>query len=163
MSKRLAGLLAILVSALVATPSATALSKPEVIRLLELPEGFAPLSASVDFEQLEAGDSFSFVQGLFAWEGKKAGKRLGHIDGYCQLVSAVSASGGATFYCAVSTFLPAGQILFQGFERVNVFRPGATVFPITGGTGHYRNARGWVQIRDIGSSGKTADVFHLVP
>jgi len=35
-------------------------------------------------------------------------------------------------------------------------------YPVTGGTGRYRNARGWVKIRDIGATGKTADSFHLL-
>ena len=160
--KKLGLILAVFVVAFVASASASALSAPEVIRILEVPEGFTPLSASLNFDQgLKAGDSFAFVQGLYAWAGTKRGKRIGHIDGSCQIVSAVS-NGAGTSYCTVSAFLPAGQILFQGFQPFTA-GPGKFVYPITGGTGLYSNARGWVNIKDIGFSGKTADVFHLAP
>ena len=48
------------------------------------------MPAPFNFEQgLKAGDSFAFVQGLYTWAGTKRGKRIGHIDGSCQIVSAV--------------------------------------------------------------------------
>lgn len=160
--KRLVLIPAVVVAALVATTSVSALNKPEVIRILEVPEGFTPLSASFDFAQLKAGDSFAFVQGLYTWAGTKRGKRIGHIDGSCQIVTAISKTGAGTSYCTASAFLPAGQLLFQGFQRFTA-GPGTFVYPITGGTGGYSNARGWVNVKDIGFSGKTADVFHLLP
>ena len=159
--KRLVLIPAVVVAALVATTSVSAVNKPEVIRILEVPEGFTPLSASFDFAQLKAGDSFAFVQGLYTWAGTKRGKRIGHIDGSCQIVTAISKTGGGTSYCTASAFLPAGQLLFQGFQPFTA-GPGTYVYPITGGTGGYSNARGWVDLKDIGSSGKTADVFHIL-
>ena len=160
--RRLLAALAVVAVGLVGTANASALNKPEVLRILELPEGFTPLSASFDPRQpLKAGDSFGFVQGLYTWSGTKRGKRAGHIEGWCGFVSAVS-NGAGTVYCAVEAFLPEGRILFEGFQHVTA-GPGRSVWAVTGGTGHYRDARGWVDIKDIGISGKTADVFHLVP
>ena len=89
----------------------------------------------------------------------KRGARVGHIDGSCQIVSAVSAAGAGTLSCAATAVLPEGRILFQGHDRLGPLK----TFPITGGTGRYANARGWVSIKEIGFSGKTANVFHLVP
>jgi hypothetical protein len=159
--KALVALLSGLVAALLAA-SASALTKPEVLHILELPEGFTPLTASLDFTRLKPGDGFAFVQGLYTWKGKAHGKRIGHIDGSCQIVSTVSESGAGKASCAAHAFLPGGSLLFQGYQPFTA-GPGRFVYPITGGTGRYANARGWVAIRDIGSTGKEADVFHLVP
>ncbi len=160
--KVVAAVLVVLVAAFLAATSARALTKPEVLSVLELPEGFTPLTASLDFTRLKPGDGFAYVQGLYTWAGTKRGKRIGHIDGSCQIVSAVSKTGAGKAYCAANAFLPAGQILFQGYQPFTA-GPGRFTYPITGGTGNYANARGWVEIRDIGTSGKTADVFHLLP
>ena len=160
--KPLVAVVAGFIAAFLAATSASALTKPEVLSILEVPEGYTPLSASLDFTRLKPGDGFAFVQGLYTWAGAKRGKRIGHIDGSCQIVSAVSKTGAGKSYCAANAFLPAGQLLFQGYQRFTA-GPGRFTYPITGGTGRYANARGWVEIRDIGSSGKTADVFHLLP
>jgi hypothetical protein len=161
--KNLAALiLAILVLAPVDAASASALSRSEVLRILEVPEGFTPLSASLDLTKpLKPGDSFAFVQDLYTWAGTKPGKRIGHLDGACQVVSAVSASGAGKAYCIAHAFLPAGQILIQGFQPFTAGL-GRYVYPVTGGTGRYSSTRGWVAIRDLSETGKTADVFHLV-
>jgi len=160
--KSLGAVVASLAAALVAATSTSALSRPEVLSVLELPEGFTPLTASLDFTRLKPGDGFAFVQGLYTWAGVKRGKRIGHIDGSCQIVSAVSATGAGKAHCAANAFLPGGQILFQGYQPFRA-GPGTFTYPITGGTGHYANVRGWVRIRDIGTLGKEADVFHLLP
>jgi hypothetical protein len=159
---RLGSVLTAVVLALIATSSTSALSKPEVLSILEVPEGFTPLGASLDFTHLKPGDSFAFVQGLYTWAGQKRGTRIGHIAGSCQIVSTLSATGAGKSHCTATAFLPTGQILFGGYQRFTA-GPGTFTYPIIGGTGHYANARGWVRIKDIGTSGKTADVFHLVP
>ncbi len=148
-----------LVFALVATTSVAALEKPAVVSVLVLPEGFTPLTADLDPTGFKAGDSFGFVGGAYTWAAMKRGARVGHIDGSCQIVSAVSAAGAGTLSCAATAVLPEGRILFQGHDRLGPLK----TFPITGGTGRYANARGWVSIKEIGFSGKTANVFHLVP
>jgi len=161
--KPIAGMLAGLVAALVAATGAPALSKPEVLNILELPEGGTPLSPHLDFIRLKPGDSFAFVQGLYTWAGVKPGKRIGHIDGSCEIVSTLSPSGVGKTHCVANAFLPRGQILFQGFQRIGGAHATFT-FPITGGTGHYANVRGWVRIRNLTPGGeKAADVFHLLP
>jgi hypothetical protein len=147
-----------LVTALVGTTSVSALEKPEVVSVLVLPEGFTPLTADFDVTRFKAGDSFGFVGGMYTWAGMKRGTRTGHIEGSCQIVSAVAATGAGTLYCASTALLPRGRILFQGHAPLGSLK----TFPITGGTGRYANARGWVRIKEIGFSGKTANVFHLV-
>ncbi|MGZ8741271.1 MAG: allene oxide cyclase barrel-like domain-containing protein [Gaiellaceae bacterium] len=149
-------LIASLVASLIATTGASALNRPEVLSVLVLPEGFTPLTTDLDVTQFKAGDSFGFVGGMYTWAGVKQGKRIGRVEGSCQFVSAVSSTG----YCTASAFLPGGRILFQGHDHLG---PAPATFPITGGTGRYANARGWVSIKDIGISGKTANVFHLLP
>ena len=157
--KRLVLILAGLVAALVASTGVSALDRPEVVSVLVLPEGFTPLTADFDVTRLKAGDSFGFVGGTYTWAGTKRGTRIGRIEGSCQIVSAVSEAGAGTLSCASTAFLPGGRILFQGHDRLGSLK----TFPITGGTGRYANARGWVRIKEIGFSGKTANVFHLLP
>ena len=110
-------LIAGLVAALVATTSASALDRPEVLSVLVLPEGFTPLTADFDVTGLKAGDSFGFVGGMYTWAGTKRGERTGHTEGSCQVVGVVSATG-AGGYCAGTAFLPRGRILFQGHDRL---------------------------------------------
>jgi hypothetical protein len=137
-------------------------TRSEVLRILEVPEGFTPLTSSIDFSKpLKPGDAFAYVQGLYTWSGNERGNRIGHLDGTCQVVSAVSASGVGKAYCIAHAFLPGGQVLFQGFQPFTAGL-GKYVYPVTGGTGRYSNVRGWVAIKDVSETGKTADVFHLV-
>ena len=156
--KRSILILAGLVAALVATTSVSALDRPEVVSVLVLPEGFTPLT-DIDVTRFKAGDSFGFVGGMYTWTGTKKGNRTGRIDGSCQIVSAVSPAGRGTLACAATAVLQAGRILFEGHDELGPHK----TFPITGGTGRYANARGWVTIKEIGFSGKTANVFHVLP
>jgi hypothetical protein len=146
--KRLVLALAVLAAALVAATGGSALDRPEVVSVLVLPEGYTPLTPDFDAFKLKAGDSFGFVGGMYSWEGTKRGQRIGRIDGSCQIVSAVSAAGGGTLYCAATAFLPAGRILFQGNDQLGPVKS----FPITGGTGRYGDARGRVTIKEIGTA-----------
>lgn len=138
----------------------TSASASRIIRVLELPEGFTLLS-NADFAKLRPGDAFAYVQGIYAWSGDHHGRRIGHLDGTCQIVSNISANGAGKAYCVAHIFLADGQILFQGIQP---FSAGLSRYryPITGGTGRYQTARGWVSIRDLSETGKTADIFHLV-
>ena len=135
-------------------------SSARVLRLLEVPEGFTPLTP-IDFSKpLKPGDTFAYVQGLYTWSGSGKGERIGHLDGTCQIVSSVSTEGIGKAYCLAHAFLGDGAILFQGIQRVTAGLSRYS-YPITGGTGRYASVRGWVAIRDLSETGKTADVFHL--
>jgi hypothetical protein len=151
--------LSFVVFAQIATAGTSAPSS-RTIRILEVPEGFTPLS-NADFTKLKPGDGFAYVQGIYTWSGNHQGRRIGHLDGTCQIVSNISAEGTGKAYCIAHMFLADGDILFQGIQP---FAAGLSRYryPITGGTGRYQTARGWVSIRDLSESGKTADVFHLV-
>jgi len=151
---------ALLVSAQVTDAGASARAS-RVMRILELPEGFTPLTATDFTKSIKAGDAFAYVQGLYTWSGGRRGGRIGHLDGTCQIVSNVSGKGEGKAYCLAHAFLPGGEILFQGIQP---FTAGLSHYryPITGGTGRYATVRGWVAIRDLSETGKTADVFHLV-
>jgi hypothetical protein len=159
--KSLAAALLTLAALVQIGPAGAASTSSEVLRIVEIPEGFTALSATLDFSKpLKAGDAFAYVQGLYTWSGSERGKRLGHLDGTCQIVSPIAASGAGKAYCVAHAFLPGGQILFQGIQPFTA-GPSRYVYPVTGGTGRYSNARGWVAIKDLGETGKTADVFHL--
>jgi hypothetical protein len=138
----------------------TSAASPRTMRVLEVPEGFTPLS-NADFSKPKPGDGFAYVQGIYTWSGNRQGRRVGHLDGTCQIVSNISAGGGGNAYCIAHMHLADGEILFQGIQP---FTAGLSHYryPITGGTGRYQTARGWVSIRDLSASGKTADIFHLV-
>jgi hypothetical protein len=148
-----------ILAALVASASASAIDKPEVISVLVLPVRVTPLG-ELDFEKLKAGDHFGFAGVMYSWSGRKRGNRIGRIEGQCQVVSAVSARGAGTLYCASTAFLPGGRILFEGHDHLGTTPKS---FPITGGTGRYADARGSVTTKDIGFSGKAANVFRLLP
>ena len=148
----------------VTAPAASAhglAAAPRVLRVLEVPEGFTPLTPTDFTKSIKAGDAFAYVQGLYTWSGGGKGQRIGHLDGTCQIISNVSAEGAGKAYCVAHAFLPGGEILFQGIQP---FTAGLSHYryPITGGTGTYATVRGWVAIRDLSETGKTADVFHVV-
>jgi len=150
--------LSLAVFAQIATAGTPAASS-RILRVLEVPEGFTPLS-NADFSKLKPGDGFAYVQGIYTWSGNRHGRRIGHLDGTCQIVSTISVDGAGKAYCVAHMSLADGDILFQGIQP---FTAGLSHYryPITGGTGRYQTARGWVSIRDLSETGKTADVFHL--
>jgi hypothetical protein len=82
-------------------------------------------------------------------------KRVGRDQGFC--VHIALAKG---WECVFTTFLPGGQITAEGPEsdNENVSYPAA----ITGGTGKYKNARGWSTETPRNKAATKFDlVFHL--
>jgi hypothetical protein len=79
--------------------------------------------------------------------------KVGTDQGYCIRIVV-----GKSWECNWTTFLAGGQITVEGpFSDT-----GNTVLAITGGTGKYRNARGWMELNYHNPAGTEFDfVFHL--
>ena len=78
---------------------------------------------------------------------------VGTDNGYC-----VRTVKGAAWECVWTTFLPAGQITVEGpfSDTAN------TTLAITGGTGLYAHARGWMALNYHNPQGTEFDfVFHV--
>jgi hypothetical protein len=97
-----------------------------------------------------AGNVLTFANDVF--DSADASK-VGSDQGYCVRIVV-----GKTWECNWTTFLPGGQITVEGpFSDI-----GNTVVAITGGTGKYRDARGWMELDYHNAAGTKFDfVFHL--
>ena len=64
---------------------------------------------------------------------------------------------GAAYECIWTTFLASGQITVEGpfYDKKN------SVLAITGGTGAYANARGWMALSSKAGGTKYDFVFHI--
>jgi hypothetical protein len=84
-----------------------------------------------------AGDQFLFAGDAFK---RKGGTQIGRASGTC---TTMSTGAVGEVLCAVSFSLRDGQIATQGmFVAADLFGGKTVSFPITGGTGRYRGARG---------------------
>jgi hypothetical protein len=83
------------------------------------------------------GDVFVFAGDTF---NRKGGTKLGRAAGTC---TTLSTGAAGEVMCVINFSLPGGQISTQGLNLTAEEFGGMTVsFPITGGTGKYRDARG---------------------
>ena len=96
------------------------------------------------------GNVLTFANPVFN-EGGTA--QVGSDNGYC-----VRTVKGAAWECVWTTFLPAGQITVEGpFSDTS-----NTTLAITGGTGLYAHARGWMALNYHNPQGtEFAFVFHV--
>jgi len=96
------------------------------------------------------GNVLTFANPVY--DGSDATK-VGTDNGYC-----VRSVKGKTWECMWTTFLSGGQITVEGpFSDT-----GNTKLAITGGTGTYANARGWMELNFHNKKGTKFDfVFHL--
>jgi len=97
-----------------------------------------------------AGNVLTFANDVF--DSSDANK-VGSDQGYCIRIVV-----GKSWECNWTTFLAGGQITVEGpFSDT-----GNTALAITGGTGKYRNARGWMELKYHNPAGTEFDfVFHL--
>ena len=158
--------IAMFVAALWAT-SASALNGPKVFSVLEVRSIEQPMG-SFTFEQPPVGgDQFAFRDTLYRWSGAKQGTRIGHLQGVGTFVTGFGPrfTKRATVHFTVQAYLPGGSVMVEGYGRVNPRGPSKYTFPVVGGTGIYANARGQVNVRDLGDgdSSKTNVTFHLLP
>ena len=98
----------------------------------------------------QAGNILTFANDVY--NGADATK-VGSDQGYCVRIVV-----GKSWECNWTTFLPNGQITVEGpFSDT-----GNTVIAITGGTGKYAKARGWMELNYHNPAGTEFDfVFHL--
>lgn len=161
--KTLGSLVAVVVLALVMTSGASSLSRPEVISLLDVTVTTVtdPPNAFQQNAPPTTGTRFFFTDALYTWAGSKRGKRVGRLEGNCTFTGQPDATT-VTGFCHASAFLPAGQIVIAGSARFGE-RSDKFALAVTGGTGHYGNARGWASVRNIGQGDNSSLIFHLVP
>jgi hypothetical protein len=97
-----------------------------------------------------AGNVLTFANDVFDRADKV---KVGTDQGYCVRIVV-----GKTWECNWTTILSGGQITVEGpFSDT-----GNTVLAITGGTGKYRNARGFMELNFHDPAGTKFDfVFHL--
>jgi allene oxide cyclase-like protein len=86
------------------------------------------------------GDQFVYAGDLFDHRG---GTKVGRAGGFCTTTSGDGQNAGEVS-CTTNFVLASGQIVGEGlFDSADLFERGKTLpFPITGGTGIYRGARG---------------------
>ncbi len=97
-----------------------------------------------------AGDILTFANPVF---DKKNSKQVGTDQGYCVRVVVHE-----SWECNLTTFLPKGQITVEGpfYDTKN------SVFAITGGTGAYSNARGWMELNSLAGGTQFDFIFHVI-
>jgi hypothetical protein len=93
-----------------------------------------------------AGDAFTFT-------GTLAGRRSGTEQGSCTFVTAT------TSQCSISAFFANGELVFEGalpFDKTDF------QIPLTGGTGEFSRARGFVAVHVTNATGTVDDlVMHI--
>jgi hypothetical protein len=160
--------LAVLAAALVGwTASASALTSPRVISVLDAPPG-VDLPMGFEFDQPPVGgDQFAFMHTLYRWAGTKQGARIGHLYVVGTFVTGFGPrfSHPALMLFDAQAYLPGGSIVAEGYGRLNPNGPSRLTLAVIGGTGTYANARGQVNVRDLGNGNidKTSIIFRLLP
>ena len=98
----------------------------------------------------QAGNILTFANDVY---NSADATKVGSDQGYCVRIVV-----GKSWECNLTTFLPNGQITVEGpFSDT-----GNTVIAITGGTGKYAKARGWMELNYHNPAGTEFDfVFHL--
>ncbi len=98
------------------------------------------------------GDQLPFNNPIFNWNNTR---KVGVDQGNC--VRASTANG--RWECMWTTFLPRGQVTVEG---PYLDAKATTQLSITGGTGAYSNARGWMTLH-LRGDGNFDFVFHFQP
>jgi hypothetical protein len=97
-----------------------------------------------------SGDILTFANEVF--DGADA-QKVGTDQGYCIRIVV-----GKSYECNWTTILASGQITVEGpFLDV-----GDSTLAVTGGTGRYRNARGFMKLHPLENGTKFAFEFHLI-
>jgi hypothetical protein len=102
------------------------------------------------------GDQFVFAGDVF---DRKGGKKLGRLGGVCTTVSPTET------FCVSNFKLHGGQIAGEVFANsAKLFGGTRVAGPVTGGSGIYRHARGYVTVRippDVPNLTDANFVIHL--
>ena len=96
------------------------------------------------------GDLLTFANEVF---DRTDASHSGHDQGMC-----IRTIAGAAWECWLTTFLAGGQITVEGpfYDTRN------SKWAITGGTGAYSDARGWMELKSREGGTKFDFIFHLV-
>ena len=97
-----------------------------------------------------AGDILTFANEVF---DRADAHSVGTDQGYCIRIVV-----GKSYECNWTTILSDGQITVEG----PFLDTGDSTLAVTGGTGRYRNARGFMQLHPLENGTKFAFGFHLV-
>jgi hypothetical protein len=134
--------------ALVAAASGGSGSSSSTIRVVER----ATTDAVTDTGEAgdSAGDLLTFANDLYNASNTQ---KVGTDNGFC-----VRTVAGKTWECWWTAFLADGQITVEG----PFFDAGPSKLAITGGTGRYSRARGWMELRARNDQGTEYDfVYHV--
>ena len=97
------------------------------------------------------GDVLTFANDVFDQEDSS---KVGSDQGYC-----IRMIVGESWECVWTTFLPRGQITVEG----PFYDTKDSVLAITGGTGAYSFARGWMELKTRAGGTEFDFIFHLSP
>ena len=97
------------------------------------------------------GDVLTFTNDVF---DEKDSSKVGSDQGYC-----IRMIVGESWECVWTTFLPRGQITVEG----PFYDTKDSVLAITGGTGAYSFARGWMELKSRAGGTEFDFIFHLSP
>jgi allene oxide cyclase len=97
------------------------------------------------------GDILTFSNPVF---DAKNSKQVGSDQGFC-----IREVVGQSWECNWTTLLAGGQITVEGpfYDTKN------SQLAITGGTGAYSHARGWMQLNSLAGGTQYDFIFHLIP
>ncbi len=153
----------VVMSVVVWVASASAAGNPKVFSLLAVDNGKGqPINGFMFDRQPAAGDQFPISENIYKWAGTKKGAAAGHDQGIATFVNVGHTSQTTLF--TVTAYLSGGTIIVDGMAKT-INGPSSLTLPITGGTGKYAGARGYVVVRPLGNgSGNNSNLeFHLLP
>ena len=165
------GILLVLIVSLVAAwgTSASAISTPQTFSLLEVstPDSEQQIGDFTFDRPPRGGDQVAVANELYKWAGTKKGARAGRDEVLLTFITGFGSdfTQHATVLFVAQVYLRGGTILVEGYGQINPDGPSRYTFPITGGTGIYANARGYVNVRDLGDGNQNTTnlEFHLMP
>lgn len=165
------GILLVLVVSLLAVwaSSASAIKGAKTFSLLEVstPNSDQPLGDFTFDRPPVGGDRIAFTNDLYKWAGTKRGARAGRDQVMITFITGFGSdfSKKATALFTAQVYLQGGTIFVEGYGQINPNGPLKARLPVVGGTGSYANARGYLNVRDIGNGNqnKTNLEFHLLP
>jgi hypothetical protein len=122
------------------------------------------VAGEIVYVDLGKADYSPADQYVYSSDLSREGKKVG-VDGAVCTVVRVEDNGASTLRCYGINSLPGGQITTAGlitYGPDEEFKKEPYFFAVTGGTGKYRNARGEVKIKDLGSSEAFRRTFRIV-
>jgi hypothetical protein len=152
----------VVVSVAVWVASASAAGNPKVFSLLAVDNGKGqPINGFMFDRAPSAGDSFPISEDLYTWAGAKRGARVGSDHGSAMFLVVANKGAHSWTVFNVQANLPGGTILVSGVAPLTN-GPSRFTLAVTGGTGKYANAHGYVTVRGMAGNKTNLD-FNLNP